>query len=247
MRRLILVLLLMPLLLGQAYNVPFNPPAAGGGGQSYTDDFSTDPLASRWAEMSGSTFTYNSGPETLSASSANGDNAWYTSEMGTTDHCVCADILEAGAAGHGNGVVLRHPGVVGSVGTPAYYFRADLHNSNYFWIYEVVDNGTDSTATNTTYYVSVGTQSDGVRICAYVYGTGATTYFKMWLYDTPSGQVCSGTCDYGWQGEGCTANFTKANAVSSTWYDNTDTQKYAGVGDRTNYAFSWDNWAAEDQ
>jgi len=76
MRRLILVLLLLPLLLGQSYNVPFNPPAAGGpdpcaGLFQASDDFNRadgpglganwNAASGNWAIDAGSTYAWLDG------------------------------------------------------------------------------------------------------------------------------------------------------------------------------------------
>jgi len=94
MRRLILVLLLMPLLLGQAYNVPFNPPAAAPNlGAHIYDDFETDSSANwtgygDWDGTPG-TFYIDNGNDGMFTSTAHAGSAIHDTPMTTATGYMC--------------------------------------------------------------------------------------------------------------------------------------------------------------
>jgi hypothetical protein len=199
MRRLLLTLLLLPVLMGQSYNIPFNPQAAPAGAAWYSvsDDFnrssSTD-LGANWTE------TLPGGACCEIASDTRLDNTTNTGEVvwdaeGATGisalQCVCVQRL---GDVHGYcGPKLRVPNLSGTGNSYAVRWQTDFDN--------VVVRECVGASCNT---LSGGTWSRDIDIddylCACVDGTQADTEFAVWDRGTsdPTGEDPTdwGTPDY---------------------------------------------------
>ena len=229
------------------------PAAAPPGGPPYSDDFSTDPFASRWTvdqAGGGGSITWQSGTSDVDlqvAAVAEDALMRYNTALDTVEQCVCGTIAYVDGSSQGSfGAALRGGSDFASgylILAAAYHAAGASTASAYIsvesggaWSCDVAHATISATASYT--------------VCVQISGTGAWndgasgTKLRMWV--DPASADCTGTPDVGYtdwtndSGSGCLS----AGVTSST-----DTQKYVGWGTQEYGAVSThtlDDWYADD-
>jgi len=167
MRKPLLLLLLLPVLLGQAYNVPFNPPAAAAGATQYfSDDFSG--TEAKWTDGSG-TWAINTGEYQSSVSSG---SAIFTDEAtDTVTQFAC--VQNASSATTYAGVKLRINTLDDSGNS--YAMRWNLGGTKQITWRKCVEASCDDIGND---YLT--TLDEDNWLCAEVEGTLANTIGRFW-------------------------------------------------------------------
>ena len=188
----------MPLLLGQAYNVPFNPPAAAppAGGQDFSDDFNRASGLTNWNDHSQpeiTTIAIDSSVQLKATSSSTYDNMvmTWTTETDTVDQYCVVCMADAQASG-GTGCILR-----------ASETNGYLYNIN-------SRKGTDTRwEYNTSHYTYAGViatstsyMTDGNCMWVTITGTSTDTVVEVWFEAAPPTDPDPST----WVAEGGAAN-----------------------------------------
>ena len=227
MRRLILALLLMPLLLGQAYNVPFNPPAAAPpSGAHIYDDFETDSSADwtgygNWDGSPGS-FAIDPGGNGLFDSTGHDGAAIHDTPMTSATGYICVKMN----TNSNNGPK----------------FRASATDADRSYIVRVTSGGSIvfrhcAVATCTT--IDTDTQSFGLgdRLGLIYSGAGSSTTVAWYYFDNATTDYCPGCdgsdCDTsGWAGTADATGTLTCDAVAdcgTVANSELDTNLYVGL------------------
>lgn len=180
MRKSLMLLLLLPLLLGQSYNVPFNPPAVVGGGTAVSDDFNRGTgLGADWIQTM-NTWTLISSAYVVPSGTLH-RTMYYNPASLSDDQWACTE-LQLNMSTNTVGVVLR-----ASSPTSGFYVTSVRASDG-----DVFAQEWDSGPTFDDYSelcTSTGAVSAGSIVCFSVSGTGASTRFQAWV------NVCTDTAD----------------------------------------------------
>ena len=218
MYRALLIILMLPLLLGQQYNVPFNPRAAAAGGAHIQDLFTTDSGAD-WTECGSWTITIDGSDSNYMDSDGASGASFHSTAMTTATSYGCMEVLDSSA---------RYPGHMfraNSDGTNTSYALRNAANAAVVWRYCDCDSCT-------TIESSAQTLLDSDYLAYIVSGTGDATEVKWFVFANATGCTgCDGSdCDTsGWAGAArLTGTFTNNPPADAELSTNRYVGTYAG-------------------
>ena len=273
MRRLILALLLMPLLLGQAYNVPFNPPAAAppasGWSTPVLEDFNRAdeflPASANWVMTDPAAPPDTNKPRIVSgilidAATATAFVGVWVTDTFTAYQCGCLEFREPTTQGYPSAVFRKADTTTAS--DDLYVLRT---NNGASYVPRAC-NGPTCSDFGTAWTQAITT---GDYYCACVNGASTATEFAVWHFEStatptpededptdwgnPSHCWCpSGSCalDDGTGGEwgDCTGNITARDLPGGgySWADCSGDACYMGVYNGSAGGFGIDNISLRD-